>query len=317
MKTFKPRFKEDRQWIFILLLPLGLPCFVLPVLIFVAIQSENIGSMLLAGGFLGIPIYLVGIIPTFLFVNSCFSNVTFTEDRVIIKSPKPLFPFFLVKKTIMNDDIIDVMDMRMKGDRHQFQFKYSNNGGRIRSIYLPQIKNEEYTRMVLAFKKKSTEMQDSSEIAERNEEILSVINSSEKTLYDKISKIIINILAVILIFGSGCIGTKIEGVTKIEGFEAGMCVALLSYLMCMIGKLPVAGQVLLYFYGKIVITFIMNLLNVPNIKWNINYFESINLDLLSLIFWPTFIFSIFISIGEIQTMIKKEKIKKIIMKKKN
>ena len=315
METFKPRFKEDREWVFILLLPLGLLCLILPIFIFVAIQSKDnvntLGNIFLAGGFLGIPAYFIGIIPVFLFTNGCLSSVSFTEDEIIIKMPKVLFPFFLFRKTIKYDQIIDVMSIKMKNDRYQFQLRYSK-GKRVCSTYLPMIKNDEYTKKILSLKHTQDVPLKGSEEAEKKEKLLSIINPPEKTLYSKISKIIIDILVIILIFGSGWVGTTIEGVDKADGFNAGMNIALLSCLLCIVGWIPVVGQVLLYFYGKQIILFVMNLFGIPNVEWSIKYFGGINSDFLNLVFWPIFIFSILISIGRIQTWGRNKRVKKVL-----
>ncbi len=156
-RNYKFDFKNDRFWIWAMVLPFGLICWVIPFVLFFGLFSiSNSPDWFPMFGFIfmGIPAYLVGWIFVYSFMEGIYTKVTFTENWISIRLPWLVFPLLPVVKKI---DIGEVhrLDLFAHYGTRTAVYLYFYDRGKERHFYLPRFKNNpNYINEIVTIQKK-------------------------------------------------------------------------------------------------------------------------------------------------------------------
>ncbi len=157
LKTYKFDFWKDRFWIWALVLPIGLICWVVPFIVLVGLlQAENAPGWFPFFGFvfLGVPCYLLGWIFVYSLMEGFYTKVTLAESWVSIRLPWLIFPLIPVKRRI---DLACIRRINLEapyGSRAAVFLYYLKNN-KERHFYLPRFNhNIPYLREMVALKER-------------------------------------------------------------------------------------------------------------------------------------------------------------------
>ena len=278
--SFRFRFWKDRVWVWTFLLPLGVICWGMPVVVLLGLKSSEmpIVARIMVLVFLGIPAYLVGYIFVYNFIEGIFTKVTITDQKISHQAPWVIFPLILVTKNIAIPSIhhIDLMVGYGIG-RFAVQVGYQR-GEKKRYAFIPQFKDSEYIRTVVALKNwlevspvpaapsASGESRETF-LSHKKEEALKPNRyiSSRPLLIERFLTVIIN-LSIFAMFGiCGWITTNLPA-PKVEAFMAGFGVAIVCIWIAFCGVWPGIGQVALWLLGRPVIRAVLWLFQLPKFE---------------------------------------------------
>jgi len=137
-------FIKDRFWIWAIILPVGLICWILPFIIFRGLQStglERSTSMVIAYLFLGLPSYLIGWIFIYSFMEGLVTRVTFSTTQVTHRTPWKIFPLFWVINRV-EIDVIESINMQVPYGTRYAIFLYYRRKNKVRKFYLPRFNDQ-------------------------------------------------------------------------------------------------------------------------------------------------------------------------------
>ena len=335
---YKYRFWKDHYWIWILLIPIGFISWALPVVLFLGLNSSGmpLNAILLVDIVIGIPSYIGGCAFFTGLMQGISTRVTVNEDTITLKKPWFPFPFFT---TIRRIRIADISQIKMSlgfGGGPITLFVHKNAGKKIRRILLPQFKDTDYLREMVAIKTRVeppslpvlpvTETPGQGPAAEPTSHPAGMKKPSfrmrpysiENVLYTLISLGILGMAG----FG-GWITTTLPGKT-IDAFSVGFSVGSICFFLAFCGFLPGVGQAAFWFLGHPVLKAIFWLLQVKGdeITWDtppaVNQFlkplniPPIHSNLTEFIFWSVLVISIFISLNVIIGWFKRRAYKKFL-----
>ena len=152
--SYKYRFWKDHYWIWILLIPIGLISWALPVILFVGLNSSHmpLNAIVLVVVVLGIPSYIAGCAFFYGLMQGISTRVTISEDTISLKKPWFPFPFFTRTRRIRLADISQLKMSLGFGGGTITLFVHKNASKKIRQIPLPQFKDTDYLREMVAIK---------------------------------------------------------------------------------------------------------------------------------------------------------------------
>jgi hypothetical protein len=157
VRTYKFNFWKDGFRLWILALPFGIICWVVPfVVLFGLINTKNSPNWFPFFGFLftGIPAYLVGWIFVYSLMEGIITKVTIADDWVAIRLPWQIFPVFPITKKIDLENIHRINLSAPYGSRIAVHLYYYKNN-RERYFYLPRFKNNPlYIEEILSIQKR-------------------------------------------------------------------------------------------------------------------------------------------------------------------
>ncbi len=336
--SYKYRFWKDHYWIWILLIPIGLISWALPVILFAGLNSSHmpLNAIVLVVVVLGIPSYIAGCAFFYGLMQGISTRVTIHEETITLKKPWFPFPFFTRTRRIRLADISQLKMSLGFGVGTIVLFVHKNASKKIRQIPLPQFKDTDYLREMVAIKTRieppSLPVEPATEIAESESPAEPTNNPagikkptfrmrpyfSEKVLYTFTS---LGMLEMALL--GGWITTTLPG-KKIDTFSIGFNVGFLSFFLALCGLIPGIGQAAFWFLGHSALKAIFWLLQIKGdeIIWNaplaVNQFlkqlniPPIHSTFTEFIFWSVLVISIFISLNVIIGWFKRRAYKKFM-----
>lgn len=322
-RSYKFHFWKDKFWIWALVLPCGLICWAIPfVLLFGLGKISNSPDWFPYFGFLflGIPAYLIGWIFVYSLMEGIYTKVTLTDDKISIRLPWLIFPILPVTKRIDVTKINRVNLFARYGSRIAVFLYYKNRRGKERHFYLPMFQYDPAYRQemqALQAKVEGTGRQPSSvagvsvnESLEKNQRLQAAMSAKhlppspvERIIRGSYFLVLVAIFAV-----SAWISSSIPpgGIVSIE---IGFSIAFVLALIGLVGFFPMIGQILIWFFGRAVITWTANFiahLSTDQVIWSTP--DSIN-DLLArfnldpvhatytdFLFWSVLLYSSLISL---------------------
>jgi len=309
--------KKDRFWPWIVALPFGLLCWALPFVSWwglIRTGLEEGTSIFIAFLFLGLPAYLVGWIFVYTFMEGLITRVSFSDTEIFHRTPSLIFPLFWKTKKIKIADIQNINFFAPYGFRTAILL-FVQRGNKIKKYFLPRFKNQpEYLREFLAFSKEKepfvegnpTQKNLSAE-AMAKEKMLEVANANQLSVFgwDRLLRLISGILAFTVILGSGYYCLQLP-LSAFETFSAGASVVMIFVLICLVLSIPIASQVLIWFFAKKAIFFVFSVFNInsdtlflPSAlqkilrEWTKS--ETVRLSLTDFVFWCVLFLSILYS----------------------
>jgi hypothetical protein len=142
-RTYRFHFIKDHFWIWAVLIPFGIICWVLPFIIFWGLgRMSNSPAWFPYFGFvfLGIPCYLIGWIFVYSVMEGIYTRVAFTNQTISIRFPSLVFPLIPVERTL---DIYKIqrVDMFARYGTRIAVFLFYNQEGKERRFYIPRFKH--------------------------------------------------------------------------------------------------------------------------------------------------------------------------------
>ncbi|MGV8025647.1 MAG: hypothetical protein AB2L18_03715 [Anaerolineaceae bacterium] len=311
MKTELPGYrfdlKKDRFWLWIAALPLGLICWALPFISWwglIRTGLEEGTSIFIAFLFLGLPAYLVGWIFVYSFMEGLITHVSFSDTEIYYRTPSLIFPLFWKTKKIKIADIQNINFFAPFGLRTAILL-FVQRGKKTKKYFLPRFKNQpEYLREFQTFSKENEpfiegnlNQENMSAETMAKTKLLEVANANQPSVFgwDRLLRFISGVLAFTVILGSGyyCLQLPLSG---FESFSMGVSVGMIFVLICLVLSIPIASQVLIWFFAKKAILFVFLVFNIhsdalflPSAlqklfqEWTKS--ETIRLTLTDFIFW--------------------------------
>jgi hypothetical protein len=139
------------------------------------------------------------------------------------------------------------------------------------------------------------------------EKMLEVANANQLSVFgwDRLLRLISGILAFTVILGSGYYCLQLP-LSAFETFSAGASVGMIFVLICLVLSIPIASQVLIWFFAKKAIFFVFSVFNInsdvlflPSAlqkilrEWTKS--ETVRLSLTDFVFWGVLFLSILYS----------------------
>ncbi|MHC1783783.1 MAG: hypothetical protein AB9891_13685 [Anaerolineaceae bacterium] len=143
-RNYRFHFMKDHFWMWAVLVPFGIICWVLPFVILWGLgRTSNSPAWFPYFGFifLGIPCYLIGWIFIYSLMEGIYTRVTFCQDQITIRLPWLVFPLVPVKKSL---DLYQVqkVDMFARYGTRIAVFLYYIQEGKERRFYLPRFQHD-------------------------------------------------------------------------------------------------------------------------------------------------------------------------------
>lgn len=321
-RRYRFNFWKDRFWIWALVLPFGLICWVLPFIIFFGLlNTRNSPDWFPLFGFLflGLPGYLVGWIFVYSFMEGIYTRVTIAENWISIRLPWLLFPVFPVVKRIEINEIRRADLFARYGSRTAV-FLYYDDRGKERHFYLPMLQYDPaYKQEMFTLKKRveadypaanaamTAEGSETQAKLERLQTVRSRIHL-RPNLFERFVRFLYFIILIGIFVVSCWIASNIPpgGITAVE---IGFSVAFAFSLLGLLGLLPVIGQVLFWLFGRFLIASLSGLLfhiSTDSVLWStpgsVNQILArfnlppIQASYTDFLFWSILVFSILVSL---------------------
>ena len=321
MKTELPSYhfdlKKDRFWPWIVTLPFGLLCWALPFIAWWGLERTGLEegtSLFVAFLFLGIPAYLVGWIFVYTFMEGLITRVSFSDTEIFHRTPSLIFPFIWKTKKIDIADIQNVNFFAPYGSRTAILL-FVQRKNKIKKFFLPRFRNQPaYLKEFMAFSKGKEPFTEGNPIQNKlraetiaKEKMLETANPNQPSIFgwERFLRFFSGILAFTVILGSGYYCLQLP-LSAFESFCAGISVGMIFVLICLVFSIPIASQVLIWFFAKTAIIFIFSFFNINSdalflpsalqrilhdwMKW-----EATRLSLTDFVFWCILFLSILYS----------------------
>ncbi len=260
---------KDHGWIWLVILPFGMICWAIPFVILWGLTGtgmEKGTAAVIAFLFLGIPAYLVGLIFVYSFMEALITRVSFSDGTIEHRTPFLIFPLFWRTKKIAKSEIKSIDLFARYGTRTAILL-YIRKGDKIQKYSLPFFKNQsDYLSEFKAFIKTS----DSNPINEKSsieepvkEQMLAdaAVRQSNLRAWDIFLKFFSGLVIFILMIGCGYYCLQLPG-PAFELFSAGVSVGLVLVLVCQVISIPVLGQGLIWFLGRMMIVWLFSFLKI-------------------------------------------------------
>jgi hypothetical protein len=139
-RSYKFNFWKDRFWIWVLVLPIGLICWILPFVVLfglMGLKDQPDYFPYIGFAIVFLPAYLVGWIFVYSVMEGIYTRVNFTDDVVSIRLPSLIFPLFPIYRHIDLNQVHRANFFAPYGSRAAvFLYFYRNN--KEKHFYLPR-----------------------------------------------------------------------------------------------------------------------------------------------------------------------------------
>jgi len=320
-RNYRFNFWKDKFWIWVLVLPFGLIIWIMPFVLFFGLlgtKNSPVWFPLFGFIFLGIPAYWIGWIFVYSVMEYIYTKVTITENWISIRLPWLLFPILPVVKRIEINQIHRANFFARYGSRIAI-FLYYLKENKERKFYIPRFQYDPaYQREIsMLHGRINPALSQANSVNDLDSNMTKIkmetLNKGTTRPYFRPSLFekLLNFLIFVLIAGIFAISSWITysippgGITSIE---IGFSTASIFILLGLVGLVPVIGQVLFWFFGRIVINSVSGFVlhySPDLIRWhtpepinkvlgffNIQPFHATFTDFL---FWSIFLLSFLIS----------------------
>lgn len=324
-KTFRFNFWQDRFWVWFLLFPIGIACWIFPIYFYFKFQIDisPIPYFFMILIFVGIPCYLAGWIFIYKIMVWFYTRVVIDEDWIVMRHPVRLFPIIpkICKLYIPKIEHVDYSSSLGLG--FVFAFYYRNQKRLVDRFLLPNFRfDHEYGKMIIQIRQKVDPEQEKFDHAERIKTAL-IKTAIEENNYKKQTKnkthvflqsllkwmetVLVSWICVSNVWIIYSVFPK-NPTAHFTAFGIGALLVLLGQ----IGHFPILGQLLLWVFGKNIIVFILDsifqiqadilFLKAPD--WANSFFTFFNIkpldtSIVNYLFIPIFLLSIILSLQEI------------------
>jgi len=321
-RNYKFNFWKDGFWAWALVLPLGLITWAIPfVSLFGLMNTDNAPGWFPIFGFvfLSLPAYLVGWIFVYSLMEGLYTKVTITDNWVSVRLPWLVFPGIPIVKRITLEQIHRIDLFAPYGSRTAV-FLYYFKKDKVRHFYLPRFKdNPPYIEEVIAIQKRVESIYPSAEGGFSDE--ADQMKAKNELLQQRIPRFngrpifiqrVIHLLYGFVLLGIAGISAWITSSLPPGGIDAigiGFVIGFIFSWFGMFGMYPVVGQILIWFFGRLVISMISGFffhLSPNSIYWDTpesvnKIFSQFNIQpvhasFTDFLFWSILIFSILISL---------------------
>lgn len=308
---------KDHGWIWLVTLPFGLVCWVIPFVLLWGLTGtgmEKSTAAVIAFLFLGVPAYLIGWIFVYSFMEVLITRVSFSDGTIDHRKPLLIFPLVWNTKKIAVTEIENVDLFAYYGTRLAILL-FLRRGNKTRKYFLPQFKDQPaYLDEFSRFKKDSGSAQvgegTNIETPEKDK-ILADATSRQSNLraWDAILKFFSGLLIFILMIGCGYYCLQLPG-PAFQLFSAGVSVGMVLVIISLVISMPVLGQGLIWFFGRMMIVWSFGFLKINSddlfipqtlqrfifqwLKWDAG-----KISLTDFAFWCFFLLSILYSIDRL------------------
>ena len=281
-RSYKFDFIKDRFWIWFLVLPFGLICFAVPLVVYFGLKHLNgqpdwfpfFGLVIL-----GIPCYLVGWIFLYSVMEYVYTKVTISENQVDLRLPSLMLPILPVHKQINLDQVHRIDTFARYGSRVAI-FLYFYHKNKERHFYLPKFRfDQEYLEVV-----KSLRMRIESRVPQPEHQSpvhlgglpasdpkqVSPQRSLRTYWLDRLlhELIVYSFLANLVVSGWIFLAQPPSG---LEAFIIGMSLgAALSIAVIFLSNNLIISPILIWFFGRWLIktaAFLLTSLNIDLVMW--------------------------------------------------
>lgn len=326
-RSYKFHFWKDKFWIWLLVLPFGLICWAIPFVLFIGLtNTSNSPDWFPYFGFflLGIPGYWIGWIFVYSLMEGFYTKVTLTASQISIRLPWLIFPIIPITKRIAIEKVFKVDLFARYGTRTAVFLFYRNQHGRERRFYLPLFMHDPaYGKEMLALRDRIMGLSDQpSEVTQASPDD-AMPGKTERMQTGKFTRYLppspierfIRFLYLLVLVGIFAISAWITSTVPpggITAVEIGFSIAFVASLIGLVGLLPIIGQILIWFFGRAVITWAANLfthLSTDDISWTtpdaVNVIlaqfnlKPIHATFTDFLFWSVLIFSSLISLDRL------------------
>jgi len=324
-KTFRFNFWKDRFWLWFLLLPIGISCWIFPICFSINFRTDfpTLSSLFLFLFFAGIPCFLAGWIFIYQVMVWFYMQVTIDNNWIIARYPMQYLPIIPKIYKIYIPRIERIEYGSSFGLGFAFNLYYRDEKNYLNRFPLPIFRfNREYGKAIDSILQKVDPEQEKFVQTERikNAIIKTTLgeNSNKKSIKRKAFPIL-NLFLKILILACVCwiCVSNIWIIYSVfpqnpaahfAAFGSGMLLAFLG----LFGKYPFLGQLLIWVFGKNIIILVLNSLfqiqadilfmNAPD--WVNKIFAFLNLkpldtSFVNYLFYPILVLSIVISLQKI------------------
>jgi len=308
---------KDHGWIWLVTLPFGLVCWVIPFVLLWGLTGtgmEKSTADVIVFLLLGVPALLIGWIFVYSFMEVLITRVSFSDGTIDHRKPLLIFPLVWNTKKIRVSEVESVNLFARYGTRFAILL-FLRQGNKSKKYFLPQFKDQpSYLDEFSGFKKDSARFQvgeGTSIETPKKDEMLAVATTRHSNLrvWDAFLKYFSGLLIFILIIGCGYYCLQLPG-PAFQLFSSGVSVGMVLVLICLVISIPVLGQGLIWFLGRMMIVWSFGFLNINSdslfmpvvlqrffnqwLKWNGG-----QVSLTDFAFWCFFLLSILYSMDRL------------------